>query len=185
MEQIYAYIKPVICFLILEAILMELVNDAGFRKLIKIFCGILILFLILKPAGLLLNLESLPGKILHDKEWEQELQDCENLIHSTDAYISQQYLEKYRKLVQQQITEIVENEGCELEDCEVIFDDANKMRELSLQIGDFHKEKIEVSVFCEEEWEKEEADRQMIKIKNQIIETYGLADENVRIGKEE
>ena len=53
---IFEYIRPVVFFLLLETVIFNLISDIAFKKLTKLFCGIVLILLILIPLEKLLEI---------------------------------------------------------------------------------------------------------------------------------
>ena len=50
MEEIYIVVKPVVSFLMVETIVLQLLPAGEFRKMVKRFSGIVLILLLLKPV---------------------------------------------------------------------------------------------------------------------------------------
>lgn len=190
MEELFAYIKPIIFFLILESVLLSLISDVSFKKMVKLFCGVVLVLLVLRPIAALLGLEGTAGDFLKDEGLRQELEQCEKLIQSQDDYIAQKYGEKYRSIVMENVKEIVEQEGYQLSACEVRMNEENGVEGMMLEVFEGEEEtlisvrtEVEISVNTEEKKTQEEPE--IIKIKNTISQIYQLKETDVTIVKAE
>lgn len=82
MEKIYIVVKPVVSFLMVETIVLQLLPAGEFRKMVKRFSGIVLILLLLKPVLSLTDRNVDSGQWIQKAQIEQELKNCENLIKS-------------------------------------------------------------------------------------------------------
>ena len=99
MEEIYIVVKPVVSFLMVETIVLQLLPAGEFRKMVKRFSGIVLILLLLKPVLSLTDRNVDSGQWIQKAQIEQELKNCENLIKSGDAYLAEKSGEQYRQLI--------------------------------------------------------------------------------------
>jgi len=161
------YIRNIAFFLIFVALLDNIFAFGNMKKYIKLFCGIVMIFIIMEPIGALLGSEI----------------DFENIIDMSDIEIrmeevSREYASQtdpFRN-IEEKIREIVWDEGFELTYIAVTETGINiavKRRQEGIRI-----DKISI----EEEENKENINK--IKINERISECFGINQENISVNVE-
>ncbi len=185
---IFEYIRPVVFFLLLETVIFNLISDIAFKKLTKLFCGIILILLILIPLEKLLGMTELPEELLKNEQLQQSIRECENMINYGDSYLAEKYSEEYKKIIKEDIRQMVENEGLTLTDCEIDMETEEnvKIKKIILSISEEGEDDriniyrdISISVNGDAKQISEEPE--IIKIKNQIIGSYQIEEGNILI----
>ncbi len=188
MRIIFEYIRPVVFFLLLETVIFNLISDIAFKKLTKLFCGIILILLILIPLEKLLGMTELPEELLKNEQLQQSIRECENMITYGDSYLAEKYSEEYKKIIKEDIRQMVENEGLTLTDCEIDMETEEnvKIKKIILSISEEGEDDriniyrdISISVNGDAKQISEEPE--IIKIKNQIIGSYQIEEGNILI----
>ena len=135
---IFEYIRPVVFFLLLETVIFNLISDIAFKKLTKLFCGIILILLILIPLEKLLGMTELPEELLKNEQLQQSIRECENMINYGDSYLAEKYSEEYKKIIKEDIRQMVENEGLTLTNCEIDMETEEnvKIKKIILSISE-------------------------------------------------
>ena len=194
MESFFLYIKPVIFFLILESVVFSLISDGTFKKLAKLFCGVVLIMLILVPVGKFMGITEVPGDFLKSAQLEQSMQQCEDMINYGDEYLINRYTKEYENIMIENISSIVENEGMELENCDITMetDGEVKIKKIVLRISKEGQEKqqeelidvnVDVGISINDDDRKVMEEPEIIKIRNTILDTFHLEEENILITK--
>ncbi|MCI8824376.1 MAG: stage III sporulation protein AF [Lachnospiraceae bacterium] len=185
---IFEYIRPVVFFLLLETVIFNLISDIAFKKLTKLFCGIILILLILIPLEKLLGMTELPEELLKNEQLQQSIRECENMINYGDSYLAEKYSEEYKKIIKEDIRQMVENEGLTLTNCEIDMETEEnvKIKKIILSISEEGEDDriniyrdISISVNGDAKQISEEPE--IIKIKNQIIGSYQIEEGNILI----
>ena len=110
----------------------------------------------------------------------------EDMIAEGDVYLTEQYTQQYKETVESGIRELAEQEGIVLNRCQIVLsEDEIKLSRIELEIDtddgtvqESEVEKVHISLTeTEEQTETESAD--IIKLKNNIIDIYGIGEENM------
>ena len=188
MEIIFEYIKPVVFFLLLETVVFNLISDMAFKRLIKLFCGIVLILLILAPAEKLMEVTEEPGALLKNAQLEQSVKQCEDMINYGDKYLMDKYSEEYEKIIEEDIRQITENEGLSLTECNISIEaeEEVKIKKIVLNIAGKEEKKgaedrIDIRIYTEETAGKISEEPEIIKIKNKIIDRYQVNEEDILI----
>lgn len=183
-------VKPVVSFLMVETIVLQLLPAGEFRKMVKRFSGIVLILLLLKPVLSLTDRNVDSGQWIQKAQIEQELKNCENLIKIGDAYLAEKSGEQYRQLIRVQIEKEAAGEGLDLKECEIGISDAGELESIRIRVSTRSEKDGKIKVQAEVQKieagkDREEAEEpQIINMKNRIIQTYGLDEEQVTVKKD-
>lgn len=184
---IFEYIRPVVFFLVLETVIFNLISDIAFKKLTKLFCGMVLILLILIPLEKLLGITELPEELLKNEQLQQSIRECENMINYGDEYLVEKYSEEYIKIIREDIRQMVENEGLTLMDCKIDIETEEnvKIKKITLSISEEEEDRIniykDISISVNGDAKQISEEPEIIKIKNQIIGNYQIEEGNILI----
>lgn len=188
MGVIFEYVRPVVFFLVLETVIFNLISDIAFKKLTKLFCGMVLILLLLVPIEKLLGITEVPEQLLKNEQLRQSIQQCEDMIGYGDNYLVEKYSEEYKKIIREDIRQMVENEGLTLADCEIDMETEEevKIKKITLSISEKEEENkiniyTDISVSVNGAAKQISEEPEMIKIKNKIIGSYQIEEENILI----
>ena len=194
MSIIFAYIKPILFFVILESLILNLISDGAFKKLAKLFCGFVLILLVLVPIGKTMGVMKSPGDFLKDAQLEQSIKQCEDMMNYSDKYLTDKYSEEYKKIVKENIEQIAENEGMMVTSCDISIDmnEEIEIKKIVLVISEkekAYKDTIDVytdiMISVTEDNEKISEAPEILKIRNGIAENYHVDEENILIRRTE
>lgn len=206
MENFFTYIKPIVFFLLLECVVLNLLPEGGFRKLFKLCMGIILILLILSPVCQWTGGEIKIEEILNDMSRRSELRQYEDILMEKDEYLMAKYFEEYERVVRESIGEIAGMQGMHVYQCDLALDregEGMALKSIYVLVGyqeDYQKEIEEIEsihILVETEDTQESGEKNgtidspvILKIKNDIIDIYHIAPENltveeVRHGSEE
>ncbi len=130
----------------------------------------------------------MPEELLKNEQLQQSIRECENMINYGDSYLAEKYSEEYKKIIKEDIRQMVENEGLTLTDCEIDMETEEnvKIKKIILSISEEGEDDriniyrdISISVNGDAKQISEEPE--IIKIKNQIIGSYQIEEGNILI----
>lgn len=110
------------------------------------------------------------------------------MINYGDSYLAEKYSEEYKKIIKEDIRQMVENEGLTLTNCEIDMETEEnvKIKKIILSISEEGEDDriniyrdISISVNGDAKQISEEPE--IIKIKNQIIGSYQIEEGNILI----
>lgn len=177
------YVKTLVGFLMLETIFCQLISDHAIKRMVKLFCGFVLAVILLQPIGKVLGLDGFLEESLRQAQVSQEIEKYQNLLDGQDDSLTEQYEVNYRKFVQAQAEEVVQQQGYELQQCQVI-QEAGELKQIHLVVT--QQEWSDISVKVEigtEESTMEEEEPQMITIKNELMILFGISGESITIRK--
>ena len=177
------YVKTLIGFLMLETILCQIISDHGMKRMVKLFCGLVLAVILLQPIGNLLGLEGSMETFIRKAQVSQEIEKYQSLLEGKDASLTEQYEVNYKAFVQTQSEEVVEQQGYQLKQCQVI-QEAGELKQINLVVTQQEISGISVEVEIDsEESEPEQEEPQLIAIRNELICLFGISGESITIRK--
>ena len=191
MENLLENSKSIVSFLILETVLLNLISNQGFQKMLRLCSGVILILLVLKSFNWLVDFTGTADSFLKKTQLDQTIRQCEDMIAEGDVYLTEQYTQQYKETVESGIRELAEQEGIVLNRCQIVLSEGDEIKlsriELEIDTDDgtvqeSEVEKVHISLTeTEEQTETESPD--IIKLKNNIIDIYGIGEENIIIIK--
>lgn len=195
MEALKDIIQSVVSFLIVEAFILNLVSDKGFRKLIKMFCGILLILILLNPIGEFLGLADSVTEAAGKLELDQMYEEYAREIEEGNTKLATYYRTEYENAAKVQIQASVEAEGLYMQDCKITTDEtaANKITGIRLVVSETAEASGDIKaveeVVIAESSEIQTVSREtktnenpkVLRIRNEIICMYGVQKEQIEI----
>ena len=190
MENLLENSKSIVSFLILETVLLNLISNQGFQKMLRLCSGVILILLVLKSFKWLVDFTGTADSFLKKTQLDQTIRQCEDMIAEGDVYLTEQYTQQYKETVESGIRELAEQEGIVLNRCQIVLSENEiKLSRIELEIDtddgtvqESEVEKVHISLTeTEEQTETESPD--IIKLKNNIIDIYGIGEENIIIIK--
>lgn len=169
--------KTIIYFLLLQGLVYNLMPSGGFQKLLKVSMGMLFFLLLLRPIYQLIS-ENTTGHVLLEMQEDSLLREYEAQMEHAGSEMQTFYQKKYEAVVEEQISEIAGEEGMELSVCNLYWAEDGSLEKLEVELGENVREIKEISLGAEAETQE---NPKLQKIKNEIIERYGMEEEAILI----
>ena len=191
------YIRGIAIFIIVESIILGVVNNEDYRKLIKICSGMVLVILILAPINNVLGFSDTILGYFNKNINNNQVEELRNSISlSVDKIEEDSVKAQYEELINQQLSPFVETQGFVILQVQVIFDEnkenyigqiiviisekdkkAESSTDINKKIEDV--EKIEISVG--NKIKENQDDPVLMTIKNKIIDMYGISYEKITV----
>lgn len=105
------------------------------------------------------------------------------MINYGDVYLAEKYSKEYKKIIKEDIRQMVENEGLALVDCEIELEteETVKIKRITLGISREEQNGIDISISVNGNVKQISEEPEIIKIKNQIIGNYQIEERDILI----
>lgn len=109
MNAIYDGVKTIVVYLILVAIVMNLLGTSSYKKYVSVFTGMLLIFMIITPLMKLFHLTDSMDYHLKENNFKVEAKDMNSKIFDADeeqkSYITREYLIKLNEQLETNLNE--------------------------------------------------------------------------------
>lgn len=185
MTVVYDWIKDIIYYLILMSLVFQLLPNENYRKYIKLFSGILLVIIVLKPLKIFVKDSSLEYVKAAFQQYNYGQQDIKSQVEDfkkVQEEVSKEYISGQLK---EQIQKLVEEKGYYVESAEVKMQDEeevlciNLLKEESAGTGIT----IEAVKIRNEQGQVDEGkeSEELKEIKKEIAEYYQVEESAVQI----
>lgn len=181
MDFLYDWIKDIAVFMLLVSVIVNLLPKNHYEKYVRLFTGMVMIILLIKPLSTFLNLSDRLDTIFSLDVYKQELSEWEIDFQEMDASFEGQMMDGYKEQLQSQMSLILQEEGYALYDLEFDLcmdkenEDYGQLTYIKVYLEESTVPKIESPFF--EEYESVENSR----IKEKICEYYQLEKEQVEV----
>lgn len=171
MDVIYDGVKTIVVFLILVAIVMNLLGTSSYKKYVSIFTGMLLVSIVITPLMKLFNLTDSMDYHLKINNFKIEAKDMNEKIFDADekqkSYITQEYTIKLKEQLEKNLNE----KNLTLKKCDFTIDEDMASEKFGKVIA--------VDIVANEFTANDDNEDKKNKIMKDII------IEDIRIGEEE
>ncbi|MGN0379430.1 MAG: stage III sporulation protein AF [Butyrivibrio sp.] len=122
MEYLVEWVKNIAVFYIIATLVKNLVPGEKYGKYIKLFLGIVLIVLILKPIGKIVNLEGQYEKLLGDFTYKTMSNELTGQLEMSGQNRQQIIISEYTKGIENEIKEYVDSLGAYCTDCSIEID---------------------------------------------------------------
>lgn len=200
MEYLLEWAWQIICCLIFITVLSNLLPKTGYEKYIRLFSGMVLILLILKPVTESLDLDDKIAALFQNIQFQEEAGEFRRQLSQMEQNRFDKMTEEYEKQVEEEVTQMVQAAGLQAENaevrietnpesssyggvCRITMEIEGKREETFLvspvepiKIGGAPEEGQPASAVPEKvDLEKSEA------LKRRISEYYGVEEQNVEI----
>ncbi len=119
MEYLVEWVKNIAVFYIIATLVKNLVPGEKYGKYIKLFLGIVLIVLILKPIGKIVNLEGQYEKLLGDFTYKTMSNELTGQLEMSGQNRQQIIISEYTKGIENEIKEYVDSLGAYCTDCSI------------------------------------------------------------------
>ncbi len=121
MDTLLTYIKNIGFFLILVSVVCNALPENSYKKYCKLFCGLVLVVLVLNPFNELLNYDGDISDIFTNKSYQSELIELEANMKMMEKEQMLLALEKYEEELKNTLQMTASGEGLSIEDVNVIY----------------------------------------------------------------
>ncbi len=202
MDIIYNWIRNIIIYMILNAIVMNLLGDKSYKKYVSIVSGMILVLIIISPLMNYMDLEDTLDYYLQANDFAVETSEFKSDLNRMEEAQSDAIFAEYKEKIRLQVDEILQEDKLKLVNFNLTIDKNNKSStfgeilhmdidakmEKSDEEEDDHRlfvDKIDIeSIRINEQEEKDMAEPPSpmeINIKNKLADFYNIEQVNINI----
>ncbi len=139
MDTLLIYIKNIGFFLILVSVICNALPDNSYKKYCKLFCGLVLVVLVLNPFNEFLNYEGNIGDIFTNKSYQSKLTELEAGMKMMEEEQMELALKHYENELKDELKATASNEGLVILDVDISYaeqDDEFKLNWIHLYVTD-------------------------------------------------
>lgn len=121
MTGLLEYIKNIGFFLILVSVVCNALPENGFKKYCKLFCGLVLVVLVLTPINAILNFDGDIGEIFAAGSYEGQVKELESKLMMQEKLQMDTALEQYETGVAELLEDIATNQGLHIIDVDIEY----------------------------------------------------------------
>ena len=111
MAALLEYIKNIGYFLILMSLVNNVMPDNSYKKYCRMFCGLILVVLVINPFYEFLNYEGDIEDIFATASYESQVKDLENQIRISESSTKNRVISEYESLIVKELQPIANKEG--------------------------------------------------------------------------
>lgn len=185
MSVIYDWIKDILYYLILISLVYQLLPNENYRKYMKLFSGILLVIIVLKPLKIFIQEDSLDSVKAAFQQYDSNDEEIKAKVEEfkdEQEQLSQEYVSEQLK---EQVQKIVEDRGFYIESAHVETQDDKEVLCINILRGDTTGKDIvveAVQIKKEEGQEHSTENEKIIKeLKKEVADYYKVKEDLVQI----
>lgn len=173
------YIKNIGYFLILMSLVSNVMPDNSYKKYCRMFCGLILVVLVINPFYEFLNYEGDIKDIFAMTSYESKAMELENQIKMSESNTRDRVIGEYEKLIVNELQGSAREEGLYIMEAQVELTEGEdvQLSELNLIVTE---KNISTDEIEDELLEEQEKIGQETKIKIEDISIGDVKDENVK-----
>ncbi len=202
MDIIYNWIRNVVIYMILNAIIMNLLGDKSYKKYVSIVSGMILVLIIISPLMNYMEIEDTLDYYLQANDFAVETSEFKNDLNRMEEAQSDAIFAEYVKKIRQQVEEILQEDKLKLIRFDLTLDknpknptfgeilhmDINAEMEQSEEEEEEHRlavDEIDIaSIRIKKQGENEVSNPPSpmeINIKNKLADFYNMEQVNINI----
>ena len=173
------YIKNIGYFLILMSLVSNVMPDNSYKKYCRMFCGLILVVLVINPFYEFLNYEGDIKDIFAMTSYESKAMELENQIKMSESNTRDRVIGEYEKLIVNELQGSAREEGLYIMEAQVELTEGEDIQLSGLNLIVTEKN-ISTDEIEDELLEEQEKIEQGTKIKIEDISIGDVKDENVK-----
>lgn len=173
------YIKNIGYFLILMSLVSNVMPDNSYKKYCRMFCGLILVVLVINPFYEFLNYEGEIKDIFAMTSYESKTMELENQIKMSESNTRDRVIGEYEKLIVNELQGSAREEGLYIMEAQVELTEGEDIQLSGLNLIVTEKN-ISTDEIEDELLEEQEKIEQGTKIKIEDISIGDVKDENVK-----
>lgn len=171
------YIKSVTLFLVFIAFLENVLVLGNMKKYIRLFCGIILIFIILQPISYIFGEEFDVSNILELSDIEDRMSELNENVNQSNTII---------EMIENNVSEIVELQGYELTYILVTMDsvDSSIVKSINVSVKEKDSEIIIERITISEDTKDTDTDNNSEELAEKIAGAYDIEKSNVVVNIE-
>lgn len=133
MEQLLGYIKNIGFFLILMSVVCNVLPDNGYKKYCRLFCGLVLVVLVINPFYEFLNYDGDIKDIFISNTYKSQLIELQNQLELQQDAIDNELMSRYEAALVNELSGLATEAGLYLMDVSVETAQEERSGELSLK----------------------------------------------------
>ncbi len=122
MGELYAWVRNIVIYMILNTIIMNLLGNSSYKKYVSIVSGMVLVLLVVSPFMKFLKVEDKLDYYLDYNGFAVETADFENSLRTMEEEQLELVFTEYSEKVRSQVDTMLQGEGLKLTDFKLIFD---------------------------------------------------------------
>lgn len=135
MDILYDSVKTIVIYLILVAIVMNLLGTSSYKKYVAMFTGMLLIYIVITPVMKLFNLTDSMDYHFEENYFKVEAKDMNTHIFNADDEQSSYIIDEYRVKLEHQIEEVLNRRDLTLKECELKLDEDMSSKTFGCVLG--------------------------------------------------
>ena len=173
------YIKNIGYFLILMSLVSNVMPDNSYKKYCRMFCGLILVVLVINPFYEFLNYEGEIKDIFAMTSYESKAMELENQIKMSESNTRDRVIGEYEKLIVNELQGSAREEGLYIMEAQVELTEGEDIQLSGVNLIVTEKN-ISTDEIKDELLEEQEKIGQGTKIKIEDISIGDVKDENVK-----
>lgn len=132
MGQLLGYIKNIGFFLILMSVVSNVMPDNSYKKYCRLFCGLILVVLVINPFYKFLNYDGGIGDIFVSNTYKSELLELEKQLEVQQQFLDDKAVEHYEGIIRNELDGMAIEAGLYLLEVSVEFRETEEGDDLSL-----------------------------------------------------
>lgn len=133
METFTEWVRSIVVYLIVVSALLHVLPEAGYKKYVRLFTGLLLILIVIRPiGGIVSGNEQLLDRLYEQAVVWQESDERQRVIESIRQTEKESLLHSYEETLERQIGERLREEGEEASGIEVTLDETAQIRSISI-----------------------------------------------------
>ncbi len=189
------YIRNIAIFIIMEGLILSAVTNESFKKIVKIFSGMILIIIVLSPLDNIFNITDLINTHFYEWDKKESINEIISSIENTNEENVANVKKQYENIVFDDVNSVAVKEGYMVTSVNVTFDDSksNYIGSVEIYISKeeetFEENMVEVvkvgSIKLndgnDDEVKSTDYNPSIINIKNYIVDQYGVDYKNIII----
>lgn len=121
MDTLLGYIKNIGFFLILVSVVCNALPENSYKKYCKLFCGLVLVVLVITPFNEILNYEGDISDIFINKSYQSQLIELEARLKLQEEQQMEGVIEQYEKELEEELDRAASKEGLQILDIDVNY----------------------------------------------------------------
>lgn len=122
MEEVYAWIRNIVIYMILNTIIMNFLGNSSYKKYISMVSGMILVLIVVSPLMKLFDLEDDLDYYIGSNEQAVEASDFKNSLRLMEEQQSEAVFAEYRDRIKKQVELMLLEEEIYLTECRIAFD---------------------------------------------------------------
>lgn len=209
MGEIYAWVRNIVIYLILNTIIMNLLGNSSYKKYVSIVSGMILLLIVVSPFLRLIDMDEILDYYLNTNIYQSDVSDFQNELRLMEDKQKDAVLAGFTDRVKEQVIDILQEDKLYLYDFDVLINqdvksgsfgqiisltiEAGYLEDIGIPVNMINVEKIVISDISKNnkdyDYEEDSAPNlpspEEIHIKKRLSDFYNMKQDNINISIKE